>query len=127
MGKLVELEKLDKAIKDGEIRFKTVKTNIESLDKEITILETLEDQLNQNVNCLKQKNIIAIATEFKKAKEDLIKTRIRMSALKNDRELLRKACKDVESLLNKTKKDLEKLQKSGDNNVLKGNFGRKNG
>jgi len=57
----------------------------------------------------------------------LAKTRIRATALRNDREQFRKASKEVEFVMVKAKEDLEKLQKSGDNNVLRGKFGRKNG
>lgn len=125
MSKQVELEKLDRSIKDGEIRLRTAKTNIEALDKEIDSLSSLEIQLEENVKCLKKNNVVAIATEFKKAKEDLAKTKARLIALKNDRELFKKSAKDIETFTNKAKEDIEKLQKTGDNNVLRGKFSRK--
>lgn len=126
MGKQAELEKLDRTLKDGELRLRTVKMNIDSLTKEINILSELEIQLEQNVKCLKKKNIIAIAIEFKKSKEDLAKTKTRAIALKNDREHFKKASAEVELVMKKAKEELEKLQKIGDNNVLRGKFGKKN-
>lgn len=125
MGKQEELERLDRTLKDCDVRLRTVKMNIDSLTKEIDTLADLETQLEQNVKCLKKKNIIAIATEFKKAKEDLAKTRIRSIALKNDREQFKKASDEVEWTIKKSKEELEKIQKIGDNNVLRGKFGRK--
>lgn len=125
MGKQEELEKLDRTLKDGEIRLRTVKVNIDSLTKEIDTLAELEKQLEQNLKCLKKRNIIAIATEFKKAKEDLVKTRVRAIALKNDREQFKKSSDEVEWVMKKAREELEKLQKLGDNNVLRGKFGRK--
>lgn len=125
MSKQVELEKLDRAVRDGEIRLQTVNVNINSLTKEIDQLENLENQLEENLKCLKKKSIIAIATEFKKAKEDLKKTKTRLISLKNDRENFKKAANDVEAVMKKAKEDMENLKKNGDSNVLHGTFGRK--
>lgn len=124
MSKKVELEELDRAIRNGEIRLCTVNANIGSLTKEIEHLDTLEMQLEENVKVLKKNNIIAIATEYKKAKEDLAKTRTRLISLKNDRENFKKAADDVKKVMEKAKEDIEKLKKV-DSNVLHGTFGRK--
>ena len=124
MGKLADLETLDRTIKDGEIRLRTVKTNIDSLSKEIATLDELEIQLRLNIQCLKEKKIIAIATEYKKAKEDLAKTKARRIGLSNDRENFRKAMNDVELVMKKAKEELDELNKEG-NNVLHVEFGRK--
>lgn len=125
MSKKVELEELDRAIRNGEIRFQTVHVNIVSLTKEIDTLDQLETQLEENLKVLKKKNIIAIASDFKKAKEDLVKTRTRLISLKNDREKFKKAADDVQQVMEKAKEDMEKLKKNGDGNVLRGTFGRK--
>lgn len=124
MGKQADLEKLDRTIKDGQIRLQTVKTNIESLSREIAVLDELEIQLNLNLQCLKEKKIIAIATEFKKAKEDLAKTKVRRIALSNDREHFKKAAAEVEIVMKKAREELEELNKEGDN-VLYVEFGGK--
>lgn len=125
MGKQEELEKLDRVLRDGDVRLRTIKMNTDSLTKEIDTLEKLEIELERNIKCLKKKNIVAMATEYKKAKEDLARTRIRAIALKNDRAQFKKASDEVESAVKKAKEDIEKLKKSGDNNVLRGKFGRK--
>lgn len=124
MGKQADLEKLDRTIKDGEIRLRTVKTNIESLSREIAILDELEIQLNLNLQCLKEKKIIAIATEYKKAKEDMAKTKARRIGLSNDRENFKKAADNVEIVMKKAREEIEELNKEG-NNVLHVEFGRK--
>ena len=124
MGKQEELEKHDRAVKDGEIRLRTVKTNIEVLNREIETLSALEMQLEENVRCLKKKNIVAIAAEFKKAKADLTKTKVRLLALQNDREHFKKSIANLESVMEKSKEEIVKL-KNGDNNVLRGKFGKK--
>lgn len=124
MGKQADLEKLDRTIKDGEIRLRTVKTNIESLSRDIATLDELEIQLNLNLQCLKEKKIVAIATEYKKAKEDLAKTKVRRIALSNDREHFKKAMAEVEIVMKKAKEEMDYLNEEG-NNVLHVEFGRK--
>jgi chromosome segregation ATPase len=125
VSKKIELEELDRAIKNGEIRLCTVNTNIGSLTKEIEVLDALESELEENLKVLKKKNIVAIATEYKKAKEDLAKTKVRLISLKNDRENFKKAANDVQKAMEKAKQDIEKMKKNGDSNVLHGTFGRK--
>lgn len=125
MGKLEELEKLDRTLKEGELKLRSIKVNIDSLTKEIDTFADLEAQLDQNVKCLKKKNIIAIAAEYKKAKEELAKTKAKAIGLRNDREQFKKACAEIEWVMKKAQVDLEKLQKTGDNNVLRGKFGKK--
>jgi len=120
-----EIEKLDRTIRDSGIRLQTINMNIISISKEIDNLLNFENQLEENIRCLKQKNIIAIAVEFKKAKEELGKARARSLTLKNDRENFRKAVNEINKLVKKSKEDMAKLNLSKDRNVLQGKFKRK--
>ncbi len=126
MTKNAELERLDRAIKDGEIRIRTVQNNIDQLTKEIDTLVTLEKQLEENVGCLKKKNVTVIATEFKKAKDDLARTKTRLINLGNERENFNKSLENAKQVMEKAREHIEKLQKE-ENNVLQGKFGRKDG
>lgn len=123
MSKQIELEKLDRTVKDGEIRLRTVKTQMESLTREIDVLKDVQNQLIENIKFLKKKQIIAMAGEYKKAKEDLAKTVIRLITLQNDREHFRKAAVLVEEVMQKALDDIDKLKNT--NNVVQGVFGRK--
>ena len=125
MGKQEDVDKLDRLVRDIEIRLHTIKMSIDSLTKEIDILAELEIQLDQNVKCLKKKNVIAIAAEFKKSKDDLARAKARSIILKNDREHFRKNSAEMDAMAKKTKEELKKLQKIGQNNVLLGKFRRK--
>lgn len=125
MSKQIELEKLDRAIKDGLIRICTVKNNIDLLDRDIDTLIEVERTLEENIKCLKEKNIIAMALEYKKAKEDLVRTRQKLIAQQNEREDYRKALANTNTMMDQSKEAIEKIKKSGENNVLHGNFGKK--
>ena len=125
MSKQVELERLDRAIKDSNIRACTVKSNIEVLDRDIANMEELERTLEENLKVLKKQKVVAIAEQFKKAKEDLSKTRVRLITLKNEREDYRKALNNVNTVIKQSMEAIEKIKRDGDNNVLRANFGKK--
>ena len=126
MNKQMELDKLDRTIKDGTIRACTVKSNIEILDRQIDSLGEAERQLEENLKFLKQEKGIAVSVdEFKKIKEELAKTRIRLITSKNEREDFRKALNNVNKAIEDSKEAIEKIKKDGENNVLRLNFGKK--
>lgn len=116
MSKTSDLDKLNQVIEDAEKRIKTLQGSIDAINKEIATLITFEITLEQILKNLKRTQVIAIAQEFKKTKEELKKTRQKMGELSNDKEHFIKASKDVHNLIKRTKEDLEKLQKSS--NVL---------
>jgi len=120
-----ELDALDRSIKDGEIRLRTVKMNIEALTKDIDTLAEVEAQLEENIRILKKKRIVAMATEFKKAREDLAKTKTRLIALKNDRENFRKSASQVEQGMEQATDTIAIIKRMSENNVVTGKFGKK--
>lgn len=125
MGIVQDRDKADRAIKDAQIRLNTVKTNLDAIQKEIDTLLPIEATLEENVKFLKKTKVIALADEFRKAKAELAKTRIRLTILQNDRERFRKAFSDVEIYLAEAIKKYKELADIGDNNVVRGKFGRK--
>jgi chromosome segregation ATPase len=124
MGKQEELIKLDRAIKDAEVRIRTFATNVDTLQKEIDFLLNIERQLEENIAYLKNIKIVALAMEYKKAKEDLKKTKTRISQVSVDRTNNEKAVKEIEFLLQKNKEAYDQLTKNSENNVLQGKFGK---
>lgn len=125
MSKQIELEKLDRAIKDSQIRLHTVKSNMDILGREIATLGAVEQELEANVSVLKQEKIIASASEYKKAKEDLKKTKNRLIMARNEREDFKKSMDNVNKVIIDSQQAIDKIKKSGENNVVLGNFGKK--
>lgn len=125
MSRQTDLEKIDRNIKDTEVRLKTFKVNIETIQKELDFLAKLESQLEENITYLKKVKIITLATEFRKAKEDLKKTKTRLVQLKSDRTINEKAHKELGYMLEKNKEAYDRLAQQNENNVLQGKFGRK--
>jgi chromosome segregation ATPase len=124
MGKKEDLEALTKAISDSNIRLHTLRAHIISLSNDIEQFSQLEGNLIDNIKYLKKNKVITGAESYKKAKDDLAKTVIKVVSLMNDRETLRKEAKLLEILIADAQKKLDKLQKY---NVLQGDFRRKNG
>lgn len=127
MSKQDELKKLDLIIKDAENRLKGFTHNIDIITKEVILLEAAEKALEENIAYLKNIKIIAMAQEYKKAKEDLKKTKNRLSQLRFDKTNNEKAYVEVDNFLKLNKEAYDKLTKQGENNVLQGKFGTKRG
>ena len=127
MGKLEELDKLDKAIKDAEIRIKSVQANIEQLEKEISVLSPRKGELEQNIEFHKKEGTVPIAHEYKKAKAELSKVTARLILITSDQKKAIQACKDIDAIINKWKNDQYQLIKTNENNVLKVLFGGERG
>lgn len=125
MSKQVELETLDRAIKDGQIRLCTLQSNIDVLNGKINKLCEIERQIEENVACLKKNKIVAIASEFKKVKEELVKTKRMLIVARNEREDTKKAMDNVNRMINDSREAIENIKRSGENNVVHGNFGKK--
>lgn len=126
MSKSEDLVKLDRDIKDLENRAKAFTSNMDAIKKELDFLSTVEKQLQENVSYLKTNKIVALAVEYKKAKEDLKKTKIRLNQLKGDWSSNERAHKELEVMLKKNREAYDKLSKQSDNNVLQGKFGKRN-
>ena len=127
MAKKDELSKLDQNIKDTEARLKNFTLNVDVVQKEITFLYSVELQLEENISYLKNVKVIALAIEYKKAKENLKKTKTRLLQLKSDKTIIEKSFKELEIVLKKSKENYDKLTKQNENNVLQGKFGRDRG
>ena len=119
MGRTDEIAKIDRMIKETETRLKTLQSNIEALDAEIKKIVILERTLIENVKILKRKQVIAIAQEFKKAKEELHRSKVRLIALRNDREHFNKVFKDTDDFLKAAQAQYKKAVREGQNNVIR--------
>jgi predicted nucleic acid-binding Zn-ribbon protein len=101
--------------------------SIDALAKEIGSVTVLQGTLEDNIKCLKKNKVIAVAAEYRKAKEDMKKTHIRLATLENDKTHFTNALRDVEALLKKAREEFTKYKTLGDNNVLEFKTGKKDG
>jgi len=113
-----DLKKLDRVIRDSEIRIRTLQTQIGVIEKELLNVVALQQVLEENVKCLKTNKIIAVANEYKKVKEELKRVKHRIETLNYDKTHFSGVLKEVESLLKKASADFEKMKNTGNENVL---------
>lgn len=128
-----DVEKFNKAsshLLNIEIKLNQIAAEVNSVEKDIAALNALEITLEDNLRTMKSTEAIAIASEYKKAKEDLEKCKRRKTTLKEDCEYFKLVLKHAEELHEKAKKlyeDAFRTLNEETNNVLEVDFGRKNG
>lgn len=127
MNKAEQLDQLDKAIKDADIRLKSIICNVEQIDKEISVLSPRKNELEKNIEFHKRSGTIPLAHEYKKAKLELSKVRVRLNAITSDRSKAVQATKDIEKIIEKFRKDHYELLRTSENNVLRVLFGGNRG
>ena len=127
MSNLEQLDKLDRAIKDAEIRLKSIQASIELIDKEIAHLGPRQIELQQNIEFHKSLGTVPIAHEYKKAKTELSKIKARLILINADRKKADDACKQIEKIMDKFRKDQFELIRINENNVLRVIFGGRRG
>ncbi len=127
MADVIETSKAERAIKDAEIRLRTLEVSLDDVQKEVYRLQAHKITLEDNIKFLKARAIVASTAEFKKIKADLAAVSARLKLFltnKNDHE---KAKKQLESYLLEAKKKYDKLTASPENNVFFYNFGDQDG
>lgn len=127
MNNIEQIDKLDKAIKDAEIRLKSIEANIQNIDNEINALSPRLSKLEKNLEFHKRQGTVPVAHEYKKTKTELTKTKNRLGFIQSDRTKCDQACKDINQIIEKFKKDKTELLKNSNNNVLSAKFGGKRG
>lgn len=127
MNKIQELEKADKELAEINLRIEQLRYNINALEQNIALLNSLKIQLSQNISILKERKTIAVASEYKKAKTDLNTVRNRMALLQIDLSNSNVAFERAKNLLYETKKLYAMMLKNHANVVIQGNFGKQDG
>lgn len=125
MEKVQSLQQTNDLIKECSDRIDGLRRHIRGLEEHIALHVHIEKQLKQNLSVLKDHETVAIASEYKRAKEDMgvIGRKITISQidLKNSVLSLEKAEKLVIEL--KAKHDM--ILESQKGKVLTGHFGHK--
>lgn len=125
MAKLPSLEKINADLKDVSDKIDALKHHIHGLEENIALLTSLERQFKQNLYTLKDHTIIAMASEFKKIKQDLTTVSGRIDTacidLKNSKVYLGRS----EKLLIELKDRHDIVTESPKGKLLTGKFGNK--
>lgn len=115
--KTPELEKAEIDLKETEHKIHKLKTTFKDVEDEISRLISAEAALVENIGYLKASGAAVMATEYRKAKEDLIRVRGRLGVIKIDKDNIARALTNGAAYLEKAKDALTKAI-IGKNNVL---------
>lgn len=123
MNQIEQLDAIDRAIKDAELRLKSIEEAVEKIDKEISILAPRKNELEQNLEFHKNPNVIPIAHEYKKSKAELSKIKARLILLSSDQKRVNHSHDETKKAIEKLKKNYSEISSASQNNVLKVLFG----
>lgn len=103
MGTQQELDRLEATIKDAQSQAKVFVMTLDGIKADLMKFEALQCILEENIDFLKTKHIIALATEYKKAKEDLATVKTKMAKARIDRDKISDALKQTQEYLTKAR------------------------
>jgi hypothetical protein len=69
-----DVQKVERSLRDAENRLGENRAKIDVLVRELQTMQVLQQTLEENLRNLRQKGIIALVMEFRKARLDLART-----------------------------------------------------
>lgn len=123
MNRRQDLEKLESEINDVSARIESVKHHIRKIEADIALLKNLEHQFRQNLSILKSDGTIAVASEYRKSKDDLAVVLNRTYALQIDFNNHTVALERMEKYLLDAREKYAILFKNQDATIITGKFG----
>lgn len=127
MNKNEQLDKIDRTIKDLEIRLSGIRTSLGQIENELSVLSPKKTELEQNLRFQKKEGTIPIAHEYKKIKIEFSRVSARLILITTEQKKATNVLAQIETHITKLKNDQIKLIKSFENNVLQVTFGGNRG
>ena len=125
MNKQQELEKADAELNELGSRIEGIKFHLRSLENNMALLNSLRIQFDQNLDTLREKGIIAVATEYKKIREELAIVHSKLRVMRIDYSNHEVALDRTEKILVECQERYAILLRNQDGRVIEGNFGGK--
>jgi chromosome segregation ATPase len=85
MIKTVNLDAAERAFKDAQDRAESLQTNLNRIDRDIDLLIHVKKGLDENLSILKRRQIITVAIEYRKVKEDINKANTNLTTSRINR------------------------------------------
>jgi hypothetical protein len=128
MEKKIELETTLREIDILKSQLSNIKVQIGHIEHEMDGLTTYKYQLEENKRILKKRNIVALAVEFKKVKDDIAQIKRKINVLRTERDVQRLYYNRIEDQLNYFLFKYKHLSSLPEHQVLQGDFKKeKNG
>lgn len=125
-----ELNKAAQKLLEADIRLRTIKVQLDGLDRDLALMKNAEAQMEENIRWLKRRKIVTVASEYKKVLENLRSLRARSAFSRIDRENCLKMYNQAAAVRDKAKQEHEIALEAHQNpkhNVIQVDFSKKNG
>jgi chromosome segregation ATPase len=127
MNKADEIEKAEKALKEASERLGNLTAYVAKLESELYVLKNIEETLKENITILKSEDIIAVASEFKRSKEELTKIQQRIAVTNIDKANNERSIAKIQKTMIECREALAQAMLVPLAPILEGNFRSKNG
>jgi len=126
VNKLIDLNIAEQELKDAQSRFDVNEAHILKVDNELTLLGHIEKNLLDNISILKSRQIITVALEYKKAREDLGKVYNNLTMLRLNRNGLEHSLRMAKKILDGCRERYAITLQNQGSRVIEVDFGRNN-
>ena len=124
MNKLVDLNEAERDLKEAQDRQDALSAHVSKVGNEIALVEHVIKNLQENISILKSRQIITIAVEYKKAKDDLEKLRNNLTMLKINKNSLEHSTSQAGKFLAECRERYAVTLKNQGSRVIEVDFGR---
>lgn len=122
--KQAELSRITALTRETEEKLVTLQAGLDALNNDITFLTHLVKQLGENIDILRQNDVITLAPEFKKIRFERKLAATRLETLKKDQLAFRIAISNGQNQMKILREQFDKVISTLDDNVIHVNFGR---
>jgi chromosome segregation ATPase len=120
-----DVQKVERSLRDAENRLGENRAKIDVLVRELQTMQVLQQTLEENLRNLRQKGIIALVMEFRKARLDLARTKNKITQIDWDLAIVRSVLEENTRLVSDYQKLFDQLMANSGKNVLHGKFPKK--
>lgn len=121
----INLDSAEREFKEATERFEALQMHTGKIDSDITLLLLLKKNLEENIATLKSRQIITIAVEYKKAKEDLGKVYNNLTMLRINKNNLEHSTEQARKFLVERREIYLLALANHVSRVIEVDFGRK--
>jgi hypothetical protein len=121
MSKSEDIERAEKVLKELTERLQSCNVNLTRIINDIAMFEVLKKMLVENIQVLKSEDIISVASEFKKAQDELERTKDKLLVLNLSLITHKRTIAEIQKNVIENKDKLANLTPPG--TLITGDFG----
>lgn len=121
----INLDSAEREFKDATERFEALQMHTNKIESDIALLLLVKKNLEENISTLKSRQIITIAVEYKKAKEDLGKVYNNLTMLRINKNNLEHSTEQARKFLTERREIYLLALENHVSRVIEVDFGRK--